>query len=367
MDRYLHRLLNLYIKCYVSKNPNQLKRLDELTSAPRSFLVISSTALGDTIHSTPAIKSLRKSFPDSKISLLIHKNIAPLFHAYPYVDKVIIYHGGYTKFFHTLQAIRKSRPEAVLIFHGNGPQDIAFSVLGGANIILKHPTRSSNKRYLSASQEQKSQHTIEDRLDMVRMIGGKVIETTLAIPAMAHSKKERKIENFIGADSVLVGFQLGAANVYKMWPIKNYIKLAKHILEANQAVNIVITGISRERHLGERIVEALGSGRILNSCGMFTIDELPYLIRRLRLLITVDTGTLHLAIALGTPTISLFSATDPLTTGPYQDPHLHAVIKKDGGFVATLPKKRRDDIAMRLISVEEVFAKYENIMHNRPV
>ncbi|MGO9378067.1 MAG: glycosyltransferase family 9 protein [Dissulfurispiraceae bacterium] len=367
MDRYLHKLIDIYIKNYVRNNPGQLKRLDELISIPNRFLVISSTALGDTILSTPAIKSLRQSFPEAEISMLIHKNIAPLFKAYPYVDNIILYHGGYKKFFLTLRTIRKTRPEAVLIFHGNGPQDIAFSVLSGANIILKPPTKSSHKKYLSAEQAQKKQHTIEDRLEIVRMMGGKVIDTNMEIPAIADALKARKIENFIGPDSELIGFQLGAANVYKMWPVENYIKLARRILETNQTVKIVITGVSRERRLGEQIVEACGSGRILNSCGMFAIDELPYLIKRLRLLITVDTGTLHLAIALCTPTLSLFSATDPFITGPYQDPHLHDVIRKDGLFIATLPKKQRDDSAMRLISVGEVYLRYEDIVHNRPV
>ena len=148
------------------------------------------------------------------------------------MDNVILYHGGYKKFFLTLRAIRKARPEAVLIFHGNGPQDIAFSVLGGANIILKPPTKYfRHKKYLSAEQSQKKQHTIEDRLDLVRMTGGMTIETTMEIPAIEDAEKQRIIDNFIGLDSELVGFQLGAANIYKMWPVENYIKLAQQILE----------------------------------------------------------------------------------------------------------------------------------------
>jgi len=367
MDRFLHGMMDLYIKKHVDGNPGQLKKLDDLTKCPSRFLVISSTALGDTILSTPAIKSLRRSFPKANIALLLHKKIAPLFVGFPYADIIILYHGGYKKFFHTLEAIRKSKPEAVLIFHGNGPQDIALSVLSGANFILKTPTQSPQKKYLSAVLEQKKQHTIEDRLDIVRMIRGKVIDVTLEIPPLADAAKEAKVKKFLGHDSELIGMQLGAANVFKMWPIDNYIKLARLILRTSPFLKIVITGVSTERHLGERIVEACERGRVLNSCGMFAIGELPYLIKRLRLLITVDTGTMHLAIAVGAPTISLFSATDPEITGPYQDYHLHSVIQKDGGFVTKLPKKQRDDRAMKLISVAEVYARYEDFMHNRPV
>ncbi len=367
MDRYFHRLLDIYLKRYVDKHPTQLKKIGEINNAPKRFLVISSTALGDTILSTPAIKSLRKSFPQANITLFLHKNIAPMFRGYPYVDDIILYYGGYKKFLDTLRAIRNKRPEAVLIFHGNGPQDIAFSVLSGANFILKHPTKNPHGEYLSMVFEQKKQHTIEDRLDIVRVIGGQAIETTLEIPSIRDAENEKKMDKFLPAGGDYIGFQVGAANVYKMWPIDNFIKLARKILETNQSSKIVITGISRERSLGERIVEACGSGRIINSCGLFTVSELPYLIKRLRLLITGDTGTMHLAVALRTPTLSLFSATNLAVTGPYQDLHLHTVIQKSGEYIGALPKKKRDDRVMRLISVEEVYECYEDFMHNRSI
>ena len=91
------------------------------------------------------MKSLRKSFPEAEITTLLNKNIAPLFKNFKYTDNIILYYGGYKKFLKTLGEIRDKKPEAVLIFHGNGPQDIAFSVLSGANFILKHPTKSPHK------------------------------------------------------------------------------------------------------------------------------------------------------------------------------------------------------------------------------
>jgi ADP-heptose:LPS heptosyltransferase len=78
-------------------------------------------------------------------------------------------------------------------------------------------------------------------------------------------------------------------------------------------------------------------------------------------------GTLHLAGALKVPTLSLFSATDSQRIGPYQDPGLHRVIQKEGGFVQRLPKEKRTDEAMRLISVDEVFEAYANIVSHRSV
>lgn len=366
MNRFFHKLLDLYIKKHIGKYSNQLKKIEDLNFRPNRLLVISSTALGDTLLSTPAMKSLRKSFPEAEITTLINKNIAPLFKNFKYTDNIILYYGGYKKFLKTLGEIREKKPEAVLIFHGNGPQDIAFSVLSGANFILKHPTKSPHKKYLAFDFEQKYQHTIEDRLDLVRMIGGTIIEKTMEIPPLDNKTAEAKIEASLGEATDIVGFQIGASHVYNMWPIENFIALAKKILDMNHSTQIVITGVKKEYALGELIVNACGN-RVINCCGRFKIDELPCLIKKMRLLITGDTGPMHLAVAIKVPTISLFSSADSNVTGPYQDLQIHRIIQKDGRFAAKLSKKQRDDSAMKLIMPDEVFVQYEDFMHNRSI
>jgi len=366
VNRFFHKLLDSYIKKHIKKHPGQLKKKDELNFKPNRFLVISSTALGDTLLSTPAIKSLRMSFPEAKITALIHKDIAPLFNDFPYINNIVLYHGGYKKFFKTIAALRKEKPEVALIFHGNGPQDIAFSILSGANLILKHPTMSPHKKYLSFEFEQKYQHTIEDRLDLVRKIGGTIIDKSMEIPPSTDKTKEAKVKSFLNDEDNLIGFQIGASHVYNMWPVENFIELAKKILSLDPDTRIVITGIKKEYALGEQIVKACGT-RVINCCGKFRIDELPYLIKRFKLLITGDTGPMHLAIAIRIPTLSLFSAADSKVTGAYQDHQIHRIIQKNGRFIASLPKKKRDNSAMRLITVDEVFSQYEDFVHNRSV
>ncbi|BCB97295.1 glycosyl transferase family 9 [Dissulfurispira thermophila] len=367
MNRFFHRLLDFTIRKYIKRHPDQIKKIEKLNFEPKRFLVISSTAMGDTILSTPAIKSLRKSFPKTKITVLMNKNIAPLFKNFRYINNIILYHGGYKKFFKTVAEIRKERPDVVLIFHGNGPQDIAFAVFSGASVILKHPTKSLYRKYLSFDFKQKYQHTIEDRLDLIRKIGGTIIDKTMEIPPLNDKIKEDKVKNYLNNDgNNLIGFQIGASHFYNMWPIENFIELAKRILSLDSDTRIVVTGIKKEYALGEKIVKSCGK-KVINCCGKFRIDELPYLIKRFKLLITGDTGPMHLAIAINVPTISLFSAADSKITGAYQDHQIHRIIQKNGRFIAGLPKKKRDDSAMRLITVEEVFSQYEDFMHNRPI
>jgi ADP-heptose:LPS heptosyltransferase len=231
-----------------------------------------------------------------------------------------------------------------------------MAVMSGAKYILKHPNSSPLKHLLSFDFAKKDQHTIEDRLDMVRKIGGKAIYKEMDVALCKTVSIRKKFEYLKGA----VGFQIGAANVYKMWPIDRFIDLAGKIIRNEPGQKIVITGIKNEYNLAEKIVKAHGKDSIINMCGKCSMGELPFLVNQFKVLVTNDTGTLHLAIALKVPTISLFSPTSSKGIGPYQDNDIHTVIQKQGGFIQKYPKKERKDTAMKMISVEEVFNAYKD-------
>ena len=89
---------------------------------------------------------------------------------------------------------------------------------------------------------------------------------------------------------------------------------------------------------------------------------MPTIINDLDLLLTNDTGAMHLAIALKVKTLSLFGPTDSKIYGPYQDFNFHKVIQADGSFVNVVPKKQRGSDGMALISIDQVFEKtYEGL------
>ena len=319
----------------------------------KTFLIFSNTALGDTILSTPAIKSLKKSFPDSKVIAVLNPSYTELFKDFEYIDEVIEYDGKYKNFFKTLKKIRKYKPDSALIFHSNSPQDIELCVSANIGFILKHPTKTPLKKFLVYNFSFEKKHAIETRLDLVRYIGGKSIDSTMEIGKLRDKELLEKYSKY----QDYIGFQIGAADVYKMWPIDRFIELAKKINK-----KIVVIGVEREYDLAQKIVKECP--HVENLCGKTSIKELPYLIKNLKMLITNDTGNMHLAIALKTPTLSLFSPTDSNTIGPYQDKHLHKVIQKDGFFVQKLPKKQRDNRAMKLISVDEVYLAYKEHYEN---
>lgn len=366
MLKPIHNLIvRLAVSIYARVSKNKIRRLTQPCTTPpalRSILAFSTTALGDTLLSTPALVSLRQSFPDARITLFISKKIAPLLEGLECVDDTVIYHGGFKKFWPTLMQLRRTKPDAALLLHSNGPQDIPLAVLSGATIILKPPTSSEYRHYLSWQFTPKQQHVIEERLDLVRWLGGSELTSRMHLPGRYAAQQATAPHE----PQTTVGFQVGAANTFKMWPAENFAALADQLTNSVPDINIVITGSRTEHGIAQKIIQASQRAKIHNACGEYTIADLPLLIRQFKLLVSNDTGTMHLAIALGIPTICLFGQTSPQLIGPYQDMAIHRVIHKQLDSSAYLPKKKRTDSAMRLISVAEVHASVMEAL-GRPI
>lgn len=345
----------IYFNLYLKKHQDQIKTIDRFCNIPQTILLISNTALGDTLLSTPLMQSIKISFPSSRLVALIHQNYIPLVQNCSFIDKIIAFHGSYNHFFKTLKEIKNESPTLALIPHGNAPQDIMLAVLSGCKFILKHPTNSPLKKNLSYTFDKKEQHTIEERLDLARIIHAQKLIKEMSIGKLENQATELKITKIMPKKFKYIGLQIGAADIFKMWPIERFIELAQKII-AKSSYKIVLTGVQSEYALAQKIVTACKEDSVINLCGKLSIEELPYLLKKLQVLITNDTGTMHLAIAVKTPTISLFSPTCSKGIGPYQDLNLHRVIQKDGSFMAIFPKKKRSNEAMKLIQVDEVFS-----------
>lgn len=347
-------IMDFALWIYIKLNGAPLKKsYEELASAPKnSILVFSNTALGDTLLSTPAIKSLKDSFPNARITLFIHKNIYPLLEGADFVDNFIVYHGGYKKFFSAVMQLRHVKADVALLLHSNGPQDIPMAIMSGAKIVLKTPTKSGYKHRLSHEFIKKEQHTIEDRLDLVRAIGGDKLSTRMLLPQRYYTDKKRDI---LPEGALVIGFQPGATNVYKMWPADNFKELAAKLLAEYPNAVIAVTGSKKEKRLGKVIGEA-NREKVIDFCGKFPIEALPKLIREMDLLVTNDTGTMHVAIALGVPTVSMFAGSDPKMFGAYQDSDKHSIIFEDGhSLIAGVAKAKRNNDGMKMITTNRIF------------
>jgi ADP-heptose:LPS heptosyltransferase len=323
-------------------------------------LVVSSTGFGDTLLSTPAIKSLRKSFSKNKIIFLVNKKFQPLFINYKYVDDIWKYSGSYFNLFHIIFLCRKEKIDTIFLFHSNGPEDVFISLLSGARNILKWTDNKKHdyKSLFLNSANNKIQHHIEKKIDLVRFFKPKVIDTTMRISEIFHQKKGLGYQS---KNKKVIGIQLGAQDVYKVWPVENVIELSKKLIKKNYF--LVFFGATKfESKMMHMIERSIDFDNAINLNCKTTIEQIPNRIKGLDLLISNDTGILHLAITLKVKSLGLYSPTSNEEFGAYQDKDLHFSIQKDGSFVNNKPKKQRNQDGMKLIKVNEVMSLVEGIV-----
>lgn len=332
----------------------------------RRILVVSSTAIGDTLLSTPAIHSLRQAYPHAHISLLVNIAYQKLFASNPDVNELIPYLGGYRRFFRLAWQLRQARFDIVAIMHGNEPQATPLAYLSGARWRFKLPNTSQFNFLLSNSSPIKTwddfPHGIDQRLAVAKLAGAGSDDRTMVMvvePTCRERVTQRLLDEYgLGAESPVVGFQVGASTASRRWRPESYAELGKQLLHRHKNLRILITGSPQEKLLAQQVAKAINSERVIVTAGDIPLHDLPALIERMHCLVTPDTGIMHLAIAVRTPIIGLFAAAHWTRSGPAYDLKHHIVIQKERTCTPCLGKrcKYSAPICMDQISVEEVMA-----------
>ncbi len=343
--KIIYRLYNLF---YQKRSELRLENIKRL-------LLVSTTGIGDTLLSTPAIRAVRASYPNSVIVVLVDERRKEILEGNMNIDKIIGYRRGIIKFFPLIYRLRRMKPDAGIILHGNDPHILPIVFFSGAKMIIYHPELTRMPFFITHPVPfRRELHTIEKRLDLVRAIGADTEDKELEIHIPEPCFK--KIDDFLKASGysggLLFGFQLGAAKPYKCWPVERFAEVGRYLVERYNAA-IAIIGDSKDRYRVKKF-EEIFRHKFIDASGKLTLSETAALISKLDMFLTNDTGPMHIAFALGTTTIALFCPTDYKTIGPYGKNESAFVISKDRPCDPCVTKKCKKPFCMDQISVEEV-------------
>ncbi len=329
----------------------------------KNILVVSSTALGDTLFSTPGIRVVRRQYPRAKIVGHFHVRYLDIFKNNPHVDSVIPYFGGYRRFFSTISEMRRENFDLALIFHGNGPQVKPMAYLSGARFVVRVPNESEYTFLLSnpdprpENTADMSLHVIDDRLKVAALAGCPTDDRRMELTVAEESRDRVETllaDRGIQRGHIVTGLQVGAATPSRRWPPKRYAELIKSLAARSPALRFVLTGSPGERQILEEVREAAGVEHATVTAGHGALGDLPALIERFNVLVTPDTGVLHMAVALGTPTVSLFAMADSKRSGPGYDLEKHHIIQKSRTCEDCVSKRCEYAECMEAITVKEV-------------
>jgi len=339
----------------------------------RRILVISSTGIGDTLFSTPALRALRTAYPRAHITGLFRARSLTLFRNNPHVDAVIPYYGKYRRLGSTIRALRHGRFDVVAVLHGNDPDILPLAYLSGAPFIVRIPNDSTRFRFLLSNRELTAennvvpgQHGLEMRLRIAGLLGAKGDDRRMVL--VVDPEAERVVATYLRASGVgpgdlLVGFQVGASNVSRMWFGDQFAELGRRLLAANPTLRIAITGSPAERRYCRMIADAMGAGRrVLMTAGQLTLPQVAALVNRVDALVAADTGTLHMALALGRPAVALYAMADSRVTGPDPADERYRVIQKWRTCDPCYGKACPFPLCMQNITVDEVEAVVRDLL-----
>ena len=373
----LYRWLRL--KRALDKRPRPAGELG--TPAIRRILAISCTALGDTLLSTPGLRALRLTYPQAHITLLVHPALQTLFTGLAEVDELITYDGKWRGFARVARLLKRPGYDLAAIFHGNEPQATPLAYLSGARYVFKLPNNNrwnfllSNREPVLAWDD--LGHGIDQRLAVARLAGATgdySRRMTVPINAEGEIGVAQALAERGWQAAPIVALQPGASTMSRRWPRSRFIEAARQLAELRPDLRFVVTGSPAEAALCQEVAAGIeaaaplaGGTRAWASAGQLPLIALPALLQRASLLVTGDTGPMHLAIAVDTPVVALFAVSDPARSGPGYDLERHIVIRKwrtcDPCYSKNCPYA--EPICMDNISVAEVIAAVDCILSRK--
>ncbi|MFA5146139.1 MAG: lipopolysaccharide heptosyltransferase II [Candidatus Omnitrophota bacterium] len=336
------------------------------------ILIIRLDRIGDVVLSTPAMRAIREAYPASHIACMVRPHAADIVMGSPYIDEVLIYdkdgaHKGLRGTLSFAGALRRSRFDAAVILHPTGRTHI-IAFLAGIPERIGYDKKWGfllTKR-LPHLKQLGMKHESEYTLDIVRHMGIEPKDLSLYMPLSPES--EKKIDsifagNGIRREDTVIVLNPGASCPSKRWPCKNFAQLGEVLCDRFRA-KIVVAGGKGDVETGKGVAGSMKAG-VLDLSGKTTVADLASIFRRSKLLISNDSGPVHIACAVGTPVVAIFGRNDrglsPVRWGPSGKGDI--VLHKDVGCGVCLAHNCKIGFkCLEAVTVEEVVAAAGKIL-----
>jgi lipopolysaccharide heptosyltransferase II len=310
----------------------------ETWQASRRLLCVRLDQLGDVVMTSAALRALKESIPQCRLTLLTSPSGAEAARLMPFVDEVLVYeapwmkaarssHGGVVdrKF---LDDLRRASFDAAVIFTCYSQNPLAAALMCYlADIPLRLAHCHENPYHLltdwvcDPEPDQHIRHETRRQLDLVGYVGAQTSDErlSLAVPSTAREHVDRLLDQRL--DDVRASWVVihpGASAPSRRYPLECYAAVARQ-LHQDMHCEIVFTGTEAECDLIEAIRTEAGV-RSHSVAGELNVGQLAALLERAPLLIANNTGVVHVAAAVGTPVVDLYALTNPQHI-PWLVPH----------------------------------------------
>jgi lipopolysaccharide heptosyltransferase II len=384
-----------------------------LPAVPR-LLILKPCCLGDVLMATPVVAALRARWPTAIIDFAVGPWSRPMVAGNPHIDQLLdcgrVGAGRYgvADWLSLARQVRRGGYDVCLVLD-RSPALALIPALAGA------PHRvglDSDGRGFSLTQRvsvQEGQHEVDLYLACAEALGVSTDDARLqffptpeatesvrdllsnpwsagsrtaqemrqppvTLNGAKQSEKSAPLEALHSVQSdisdVAVVHPAGGQNPgmrlsAKRWPAERFVTLIRRILDET-ALRVILVGGAEDQPLAESIREGVSGGsRVISLAGALSFDQLGALLQRASLFVGNDTGAMHLAVAVGTPTVGIFGPSDPRQYGPYGSPH--RAVWNPPACAPCLARGRwnaacRDFRCIEGVSVDEVWREISSIL-----
>jgi ADP-heptose:LPS heptosyltransferase len=337
----------------------------------RKILIFRTDRIGDMVMTLPAVKLLREKYPKSELHLIAGKWNEPILGYIKYFDRISFWSpswisrgeesDSFLRLCTRAIGLRREKYDLSIDFTSDVRINLLMCLCGVKRRIGY--SDSGGGAFLTGTIEDRGIHRVEQNIEPLKKLG--IIEKEY-VPKLEGTIQ---FESHIGNITKFIIIHPWGGRPVKTWRMEKYAGLAEMIRE-KMKIDIILTGSGQDYDLCEAIREKCGTS-VSNLAGKLTFKQMMSSIKSSLVFISPDTGPMHIAVALGTPTVTLFGPSDPAKYGPYGDSKLHRVVVPRNikcvhcNRIRKPPKRCFKDgisLCMDAISVEDVFKECKTLL-----
>ena len=293
----------------------------------KNILVVKLSAIGDVIHALPVSYAIKETYPEAHLTWVVEPTAYPILEDNPYIDEIILFEKArFRSFGGFLREIRPFRrrlrvrsydasldlqglfKSAAIVFNAGARTRIGTANMREGAHLVSRPVKGPHVRG----------HIVERYLDAARALGCRVDE--VRFPVAVSARDAAAAESLLTREGMpegqrFIALAIGANWPNKRWPAEHFAGLSDRLYHAHYIP--VLVGGGRLDEVTAQDIMAATEIPPINLVGRTNLKQLAHIFRRAALVLGGDTGPVHLAAGLCTPTVMLMGPTDANRNGPY--------------------------------------------------
>ena len=293
----------------------------------KNILVVKLSAIGDVIHALPVSYAIKERFPEAHLTWVVEKPAYPILEDNPYIDDIILFEKAKFRsvsgFLHEIGPFRRRLrarrynasldlqglfKSAAIVWNAGARQRVGTANMREGAHLVSRPVRGAHAEG----------HIVERYLDVARALGCTVDEVRFPVAVSERDRAAAEallVREGVQEGRTFVAFAIGANWPNKRWPVEHFAALADRLCRAHY-VPVLVGGGRLDETLAQDIMVASEIPPV-NLVGRTNLKQLAHIFTCAALVLGGDTGPVHLAAGLGTPTVMLMGPTDANRNGPY--------------------------------------------------